>query len=283
MDELVQQMAETSGTRPGVVAWFLILLCLGVIADIRILMALAKKPGIKTETGRWLQKRTMPRSGLIWSGGALLFFYPVASILYALFFSGVRVGPYTVLLQVLLFHLPVLTVLALWFRCSGLDWRELLGLHRRRAWRMAGLGVVGYLALLPPLLLINVLYQSGLEYLGYEVNYQDVVQILMLPASPIIRAALFFTAIVIAPVVEELFFRGIFFPALAGRIGVIAATAILSVVFAAIHFHLPALAPLFFLSVALCLAYVKTRSLWAPIVLHAVFNAMTILLIVFGT
>lgn len=283
MNEMLQQLAKSSGIRLEVMAGFLVLLVLGALADIRIWMALQKKPWPDAETRAWIEKRAMPRSGLVWNGCALLLFYPLASLLYALFFSGSSIGAHAVLLQVMLFHLPVCTVLALWFWVSGTDWREGLGFRHRQAWRMAGLGIIGYLALLPPLLLINGLYQSGLEWLGYEISYQDVVQVLMLPASPIIRAALFFTAIVIAPVVEELFFRGIFFPALAARIGIGAATVTLSIVFAAIHFHLPALAPLFFLSVVLCLAYAKTGSLWTPIVLHAAFNTTTILFIVFGT
>jgi membrane protease YdiL (CAAX protease family) len=47
-----------------------------------------------------------------------------------------------------------------------------------------------------------------------------------------------------------------------------------SLIFAVIHLHVPAIAPLFIVALACALAYMYTRSLVVPIVMHASFNAL---------
>ena len=49
--------------------------------------------------------------------------------------------------------------------------------------------------------------------------------------------------------------------------------------FALIHFHVPALVPLFVLAASFAVAYIVTESLWVPFVMHALFNGMNIGLI----
>jgi len=83
--------------------------------------------------------------------------------------------------------------------------------------------------------------------------------------------------VVLAPVIEEFFFRGFFYRALRSRFGVLLAAAIGGAVFGVIHYTgpdtleiLPILAALGF---AFCLLYEKTGSLYPCIGLHA-FNNM---------
>ena len=79
--------------------------------------------------------------------------------------------------------------------------------------------------------------------------------------------------------VEEILFRGMLLPALAKRFGVTAAVVVIALVFAAIHAHVPSLVPLFILSASLSLAYIGTGSLAASIIMHAVFNGITVSLL----
>ena len=58
--------------------------------------------------------------------------------------------------------------------------------------------------------------------------------------------------------------------------GLGAAVVVSSLFFAAIHQHLPSMAPLFILAVVLAMLYIYSGSLWASIVLHAVFNGVSI-------
>lgn len=90
------------------------------------------------------------------------------------------------------------------------------------------------------------------------------------------RLAVILMAVIVAPVAEEIIFRGYFYGVLRRYGGRIPAILTSSLLFAAIHVHLPSAPGLFLLAVALCLVYERTGSLWANITLHAAFNATTV-------
>ena len=82
----------------------------------------------------------------------------------------------------------------------------------------------------------------------------------------------------VAPLAEELFFRGFMFSVLAGRLGVVAGAGITGVIFGLIHLPgAPALgvAVLVVFGTALCFLYWKTRSLVPCMALHAFNNAVS--------
>jgi uncharacterized protein len=81
-------------------------------------------------------------------------------------------------------------------------------------------------------------------------------------------------AIIIAPVVEELVFRGVLLHAFAARWGVRTGVIASAVVFGVLHFDvLGAIAS----GVVMSLLYMRTRSLLVPMVCHALHNGMIIL------
>ncbi len=89
-------------------------------------------------------------------------------------------------------------------------------------------------------------------------------------------ALVLLVVVVLAPVFEELFFRGLFYPALRNRLGFKSAIVLNGVVFGMIHFE-----PLFMLSlvlvgIALAYLYEKTDSLAAPMMAHAIYNLVVI-------
>jgi membrane protease YdiL (CAAX protease family) len=90
--------------------------------------------------------------------------------------------------------------------------------------------------------------------------------------------ALWIGAAMIAPLAEEMFFRGILQNFLSGatkKTGL--AVALSATAFAAVHFSQPHAVPaLFFLGVLLSAAYVRTGRLYVPIVIHAAFNLKTL-------
>lgn len=82
---------------------------------------------------------------------------------------------------------------------------------------------------------------------------------------------------VMAPVAEEFLFRGLLFTSLRASTGIWPAAIITGAVFGAIHVGsspVGFLVPLAVLGVGLCLIYAWTRSLYPPIGLHAVNNAI---------
>lgn len=82
---------------------------------------------------------------------------------------------------------------------------------------------------------------------------------------------------VVAPLTEEMFFRGFMFPAFRDRLGEAGGIAASAAVFAVAHWQPLALPALFALGALLAWLYQKTGSLWPGIVLHATINSVAIL------
>jgi len=89
---------------------------------------------------------------------------------------------------------------------------------------------------------------------------------------------LVFTLVVLAPVCEEIFFRGYLYPALRNRMNMQPAMILNSLIFAAVHFELIGFLPRLVLAYGLCYVYEKNRTIAAPIVGHALYNGLIVLL-----
>lgn len=92
-------------------------------------------------------------------------------------------------------------------------------------------------------------------------------------------------AVVLAPLAEELLFRGLLYRGLRDRMRVVPATLISSVLFAVIHIEIVASQPLGLVALVLAgavmaIAYERTGSLLLPVVIHATYNGVGILLVV---
>ncbi|WP_029214811.1 CPBP family intramembrane glutamic endopeptidase [Kallotenue papyrolyticum] len=92
--------------------------------------------------------------------------------------------------------------------------------------------------------------------------------------------AVFVVGALIAPIVEETLFRGLLYQWLRQRVGVIAAVLLSAALFALAHYLdpriLPLLPALFVVGVILALAFEWAHSLWVPIALHCMQNALGI-------
>ena len=162
-----------------------------------------------------------------------------------------------------------------WAHAFGINWRNLI--------RQTGQGVLWYIAILPVIFMVSLIYQVILFYWGYPLSIQNVILIFLEPQSAAIQVFLLVLAIVIAPMAEEALFRGIALPLLARTAGVIPAIVLTAACFALMHFHVPALVPLFVLASGFAVAYIVSGSLWVPIVMHALFNGMNIGLVLLVT
>lgn len=138
-------------------------------------------------------------------------------------------------------------------------------------------------------LAVGCLAATGLLFAGlwFNVGWNLLLQRLGWPGQPDllplfgsgiggVLLALLATAIV-APIAEETFFRGFMLPPLRQRLGLWPAVAIDAALFALIHLTPAALPPLFCLGAFMCLLFHYTGSLWPPILLHASYNTLGIL------
>lgn len=215
---------------------------------------------------------SIPQVGLLL--GSLLLLYFIASF-SGLFFYEEQIPIARLAITVSMYALVTLLITFICHKRGGSLASE-CGLSRRQMKTLL-LSPVFYLALIPFLLIITQSYHLILEYVFHQaIDLQDVAQIIMQDLSWL-EISYMLTAIFLAPFYEELLFRGILFPFLIKRAGLIPAIVMISLIFAAMHFHLPSLAPLVLLSAALCLAYWRTGSLWVSIGMHVIFNAVSIL------
>ncbi|MBM4148334.1 MAG: CPBP family intramembrane metalloprotease [Lentisphaerae bacterium] len=159
-------------------------------------------------------------------------------------------------------------------RLRATSWKKAFGIGRRQT--AAGImhGIVAYLAAVPAVAAGTVLWNMLLDRAGVSPGRQEVAQVFVETGHSagvyILIAAL---ALVAAPFAEELVFRGVALPLLARMTTPLLAIAAASVVFAALHFHMASLVPLFIIGSALGTAYVCSGSLAAPVTAHALFNA----------
>lgn len=84
---------------------------------------------------------------------------------------------------------------------------------------------------------------------------------------------------IIAPVAEEVFFRGYVFAALYKYLGLRRATLLSAALFALVHVLPTSWPPLFLLGILLALLYEQTDSLWPAIAVHAGMNTLGFLLL----
>ena len=202
----------------------------------------------------------------------------------AMHWGGVKLGWFVAgeketivaLIQGVLFHGVALLVIWIFIRRRNGSWDEAFGLNWPGMRRAAGQGLASYIGIIPILFVTSLLCQLFLYAAGYPVTLQDVVTIFLEPQSGWSLFFLLLLAVVVAPLVEEALFRGILLPVLMKKMGAGTAVVVSSLFFAVIHQHLPSMAPLFILALVLAMLYIHSGSLWAPIVLHGIFNGVSI-------
>ena len=178
----------------------------------------------------------------------------------------------TLAVQACSFHVAALILVGILLSRRGITWAEAFGLSLPHASTPLFAGALAGLLVLPSAWALGQASALALPELGFDVKPQQAVQMVQGATSDAERALTAVMAIVLAPVVEEVIFRGILYPAvkqvgyprLAGW-----GTAFL---FAAIHATPAIFLPLFLLSALLAHLYERTGTLLAPIATHIVFN-----------
>lgn len=118
-------------------------------------------------------------------------------------------------------------------------------------------------------------YMDWIKQLGAD-PLQESVRLLQTTRDPLIIAMMVLAAVIVAPVCEEVVFRGYLYPAAKKFAGTWVAGGCTALLFAAAHANLAALLPLFLFGVVLVVLYEKTGSIWAPVAVHLCFNGATV-------
>ncbi len=267
----------------GVVYFFLLMAGLG--ADALMLSHLRGIPFQWTIESEQLKFRAWPSRDflrlVLWLVLLHLSAMTVFQFLYAHDALGDESAPKIVFIQSIIFHWAGLALAAVMLVHRRVSARSAFGLDWKRAALSTGRGFYYYLGALPVVLIGALLAQYFLVRMGMKPELQDIAGIVAGDYVWWVRAYLYLLAVVLAPVFEEVLFRGIALPWMARRTGMPAAVVMVSLVFAAVHGYLFQMIPLFIIATAFSLAYIRTGNLLVPIVMHSVFNGInTILLVV---
>jgi len=185
-----------------------------------------------------------------------------------------------------LVQLPV--VLYVVWRCGAWPGRfREFGLWPRRPVREVFIAVAALVAVLPMAMSLSVMMVYIGQWLGRPAPAigHELLSVLQEPAVGWVRAGLLASALVVAPLLEEVIFRGLVqtaFLSVTGRgrrwwVVIIAAG-----IFTGMHAGQPwqVLPSLFVLGVVLGWLYERTGSLWPSMLVHAGFNAVNVALAV---
>ena len=83
------------------------------------------------------------------------------------------------------------------------------------------------------------------------------------------------------PFAEEILFRGFILAGLISWLGEVWAAIISAALFAAAHILISSMIPIFLLGIILAWLYLRTRSLWPPIIAHSLWNTLVVIITLF--
>jgi membrane protease YdiL (CAAX protease family) len=186
----------------------------------------------------------------------------------------------------------------LFFKFNGVGWREILGLNKIRLSKQIQWVVIALMFAMPIMYGLELLSLHVLEKIGWQVEEQRAVELVLAAKSTGMKIYFCVFAILVAPAAEEILFRGLLFssiqklrtlslikllrmsrmPTFAGwatsrRICRASGYIGISFLFALIHENVPTFLPLFVFALVLTWLYETTEGLLAPIMAHGIFNA----------
>lgn len=161
---------------------------------------------------------------------------------------------------------------------------------RKSTWSDLGLRRVGWqdfanYGLKGGVLLVIMVALMGyvLQYFQPDLEMQEIEQVLRTAQRLPDIIALVFAGTVLAPVAEELFYRGMVYPVFRKHLGPAWGAIIAGLVFGLAHFDLWRGLPLAVGGAILCYMYEKSGSILVPMVAHGLWNGTMFAIILLGT
>ena len=196
-----------------------------------------------------------------WTGIVLLALLNVGLLFLALQVPGTELVQSAALILVQLAFLLPLALIFVWKRIP----LRYLGFGKFD-WNTVGLGC----GLLIASYVFIIVHNLILMAFGVHTQGEAIFRFFDSLESPI---WFFFVGVVLAPIVEEIFFRGFVFQGFRQRYGWVSAMLVSSAVFAAAHLDLVAFLPTFILGCLLAYMFQRSNSIWPGVILHFLVNA----------
>ncbi|MDX1952896.1 MAG: type II CAAX endopeptidase family protein [Verrucomicrobiota bacterium] len=177
-------------------------------------------------------------------------------------------------------NLLILLQVNVFLRWQGITWREAFGFGEGKISRTILLALFVTSLLVPLALGLQKICWMVLESFNNQPVPQPAIQHLQQTVTLVDRIYHAILSIVFAPIVEEVLFRGIFYPCIKFQGHPKLALWGTSLFFALIHGHLPTFLPLTLFALVLTLLYESTGNLLTPILTHSFFNALNFFLVI---
>lgn len=219
----------------------------------------------------------------LWVFGSFIFVQVIVGLIYGglqaagVPFEGINSAVFSTVLGAIVYALTLLMVIGLpWLARSHRTSLKEVGLDRGPNWLellLAPVGLIVYLILSAALVALAMQFLTFVDFnQTQDVGFTGISQRFELMLA-------FIMLVVIAPVAEEVLFRGYLFGKLRQHIPLWIAILITSVLFAIVHGAWNVGIDVFALSIILCLLRVVTGSLWPSILLHMLKNGIAFYLL----
>lgn len=135
-----------------------------------------------------------------------------------------------------------------------------------------------YLALIPATLLMSSISGAIANHLGLPLEPMPLIGIMANgKISTFAYILIGIEAIIFAPIFEELLFRGVIFGFLRKKFSFAFSATVSGIIFSIMHEHYLSFLPILVLAITFSYLYERTKNLAYPILLHAIYNGMSIL------
>ena len=160
----------------------------------------------------------------------------------------------------------------------------LFGLRRHRVspaflgFRRATLTEVSWLPMIVLAISLSVTgaYALVMETLGVDILVPDQGLEKIAALDGFANLPTFVIVGLLAPLAEEVFFRGFLLAALVSLLGGLRGALVSAAVFSVAHFNVSTLLPIFVMGMLLAWLYLRTGSIWPPFVAHAAQNLLAL-------
>ncbi|MBO6970801.1 MAG: CPBP family intramembrane metalloprotease [Prochlorococcus marinus CUG1431] len=135
-------------------------------------------------------------------------------------------------------------------------------------------GIKGWLTITPFVLLISLIMNSLIDN---QNGSNPLLEIVLNTNNYLSFFLLFITTTLLAPLFEEIIFRGILLPTLSRDFGIISGIIVSAFIFALAHLSFGEMPPLFVLGLGLGITRIASGSLFSSVIMHSLWNGMTFL------
>lgn len=247
-----------------------------LIGGVYIYLSLIRQIGVRSGVAAEGTERTF---GLpdVFLGGALATLF-ILNTAASLLYSDQLANRTPDLGQNVMISLGLFVFIAAFLRIRGLNVSWLAGFGKIGFWRTLGTGGILLFAAYPLIFLADLLSQ---RVLGEPSSKQTIVELFNSSQTIEQRVLIIVLAVAVAPIVEEFVFRFYLYGVVKRYFGRFAGLATNSILFAAVHAHIPSATPLFVLGACFTLAYEWSGSILVAMTMHALFNSLTLTALAF--